>query len=274
MKSYSAQILRSVRKSLNVNQVEMSGRLNLSQGAISKIENGLLEFHALEWINFCRQFSIDPNILTLGIVTYLPNIVQIQTNKDFRTGLFKLPIKYGKGEQSKLHSLYPIINHLNQNPSQFDKFRAEVKESLKVDPDYFLVLDHTANIKLFNDFFNLKTVKAIKAGFAKKENFSFYQSKKSLKTILENIDSKNLENAIQQYVKNFATPIFGFNEYHLDTNKKTIKIESKVTDIDQEALKRYHQYQIDLLADFIKLYDTKNNIKVKNKDTYYQLEYA
>lgn len=248
MKSYSAQIIRSLRKTLAINQVELSKQLGISQGAVSKVENGLLELHALEWITFCDAYSIDPNNLTCGFVTFLPKLKIKKVKKLYQVGSYKVPERFLDGDQMTLASLFPILkNLLSKSEQDFAQFLVEFKESFQMDSDYLFVLDHPINQHFLDIFFELKAVESAKFDFASEENFKYYRSPRNLKSVLKLHFNENIEQAIDMYIKHYASVVFRNQKYVHDSINKRLEILSH----NGSDHSKTHNYQVQLLLDFM-----------------------
>lgn len=270
MESYSAQIIRSVRKSLKINQTALCKELGISQGTLSKLENGILEIHALEWIAFCDKFLIDPNVLTKGFVTFLPEVSQVSTKKGSQIGAFKVPAQYSENANLTLHSLFPVLNNLHKNAKHFENFRSEFAESFNIDPDYLFILDHPINESFMAHFLAMKTVKALKLDFKEAENFKYYNRPKSVRHLLQTRKAKNIEDQIDIYINHFASYVFQDVQYKHSSKNKTVSITAPESNHNLEP---YQKYQLDLLADFLSQQEFELPKKIyKHKESHHLLE--
>lgn len=54
-----ARLMRAVRKSHKITQVEMAERLGVTQATVSKIESGLSMPSLYTWLRFCRAMELN-----------------------------------------------------------------------------------------------------------------------------------------------------------------------------------------------------------------------
>lgn len=60
------RLMKVSRKGAHLTQVEVSKKLGIEQGTLSKMENGILMPSAVQWFDFCRIVKIDTDCLLTG----------------------------------------------------------------------------------------------------------------------------------------------------------------------------------------------------------------
>ena len=157
----TAQIFRAARKQGDKTQVEVARDLGISQGALSKLEAGILKPDAELWFSFCDLFQLSPDFtFRNGTIDRLTRAT-IEQGK--RVGGFKpLPAKYASLRGIKVRSILPLIMLLSEtkNPSKFLTFC----KSVEMDPDYFVILDNQVNLLFLEDFFAFLSKEGILKG--------------------------------------------------------------------------------------------------------------
>ena len=74
MQDYTAKILKAIRKYYGISQIDLSKKLGIRQGTLSKLESNLLELSARQWIEFCTEYKLDPNIIITGKIHEIDKI--------------------------------------------------------------------------------------------------------------------------------------------------------------------------------------------------------
>lgn len=60
------KILKEIRLTKGLSQVEMASILNIAQATYSRTEMGQTEILASRWLLICKLFDVDPSILLSG----------------------------------------------------------------------------------------------------------------------------------------------------------------------------------------------------------------
>jgi DNA-binding XRE family transcriptional regulator len=151
MKDHTPIILRSLRKYYGINQVQLAQVIGVSQGTLSKLEAGILELSAPQWINLCQKYRLDPIVINTGRIEALENI-KIDINAKEIPGNFKVAKNYQLLMGSTVRTVYPFDKYM-ENKIGVEKTREFFKEK-KIDPDYFTIQNLPVNIKIIEDIFN------------------------------------------------------------------------------------------------------------------------
>jgi transcriptional regulator with XRE-family HTH domain len=135
--------MRTARKRLGLSQVEVSGRLGISQGALSKLERGLLVPSAPQWFEFCEITQISVESLSYG---YLENLKPATPLGVPESCGYKLGGEYLRHRGSKVRALQPWIYSLRGQlgESRFSK----LCKQLRIDPDVFIDYDFQVSLNL------------------------------------------------------------------------------------------------------------------------------
>ncbi len=140
-----ARIMRAARKRKGLTQQVVAARLGISQGALSKIEHGLLIPSAPQWFDFCELTDIPPESLRLGYIDrLLPLAGPVSTSLDVSG--FKLPRRFLEQAALRVRALQPLIRYFRQARGE-DGFESFCRDR-KIDPDYFTVYDHAIHVDL------------------------------------------------------------------------------------------------------------------------------
>jgi transcriptional regulator with XRE-family HTH domain len=155
----TARIWRAGRKLMGYSQVELSQKLGMSQGTISKYESKILIPTLDHWYNFCDFVGIDPSYSYIsgtidGCGWGRHKILDKKTR-------FKHFNKYIGDGLIRIRELQPFLRYIDNNVSQ-DAWKRFC--SRKIDPDYFIVLDGMISLNLIFDLMKwLKEEKSINA---------------------------------------------------------------------------------------------------------------
>lgn len=156
-----AQVLRSARKSKDISQVDLSRAIGISQGQLSKLEKGINVPSAPIWFRVCEALDIQAESGTFG---YVDKLRDLSFSTSESQGSFKVPKRYSFLQGSMARTSRPFLSYLVKNAGA--KKADEFIRSKKLDPDYFVVLDHPLN---FN--FNLDLINhLISSGMLKSKN--------------------------------------------------------------------------------------------------------
>lgn len=144
MNNYSFQIMRAVRKFYQVKQVDFAPIIQTSQSALSKIESGILELSASQWLAICEKFSLDPRCLFHGKIENLGDRkIKVQDLRD--VGGYQIPEQYSHMMGSSVRTAYPLIKFMRMRLG--DKVTGDYLKSTGFDPDYFLIMNNPLNLK-------------------------------------------------------------------------------------------------------------------------------
>jgi DNA-binding XRE family transcriptional regulator len=134
-----ARIMRAARKRRALTQQVVAARLGISQGALSKIEHGLLIPSAPQWFEFCSLTDIPPESLRWGYIDHMAPLAAPMTAPPAPGG-FKMPRRFLDGAALRVRALQPLIRFYRQ--ARGEAGFAEFCRERKLDPDYFTVYDH------------------------------------------------------------------------------------------------------------------------------------
>ena len=144
MNNYSFQIMRAVRKFYQLKQVDFAPIIQTSQSALSKIEAGILELSASQWLSVCEKFSLDPRCLFNGKIENLGDRkIKVQSLRD--VGGYQIPKQYSHMMGSSVRTAYPLIKFMRMRLG--DKVTGDFLKSAGFDPDYFLIMNNPLNLK-------------------------------------------------------------------------------------------------------------------------------
>lgn len=135
-----ARLMRASRKRNAFTQQAVAARLGISQGALSKMENGFLIPSAPQWFEFCEMTRISADSLTMGYIDGSTPAI-LQSPDDVR---FKMPKSYAHLRGSKARAMLPFLNYF-KNVMGEDRL-AEYFRHIKMDPDFFAELDNQISI--------------------------------------------------------------------------------------------------------------------------------
>ena len=163
-KSDMAFIVKGIRLYFNLAQVDMAEVLRVKQGTVSKIEKGELELSAMQWLGFCKRFSIHPFCSFDGYVLLSCEKVEIGHHSNYgKKG--SIAIEYSKKGTILIESLVPILEAIKDEGEEV--YHLFLK-SIGAKQDYFCLLNNKVNFNCFQKIYD----------FLKKSNF-FYKGEKS-----------------------------------------------------------------------------------------------
>ncbi|MBL6990249.1 MAG: helix-turn-helix transcriptional regulator [Bacteriovoracaceae bacterium] len=136
-----ARMVRGIRKYSGVTQVELSNLLAITQGTVSKVENGILNPDVNAWLKFCKTFDNSPFCHTND---YIDGDF-IKKNSD--SFIYKMKTTFLSGPCFTVRSILPLIFLFNtkKGERQFDAF---VKQK-GIDRDYLTIRDNKLNLRFF-----------------------------------------------------------------------------------------------------------------------------
>ena len=145
------EILRALRKYYGINQVQLSQIIGVSQGTMSKLEAGILDLSATQWVFLCQKYNLDPTIISTGRIEAFDNI-KINPNSSEKFGNFKINKRYQYLMGSTNRAVYPFVKFLERKAGE--KKTQEFFKAIKVDRDYFTIQNLPINILIIEDIFN------------------------------------------------------------------------------------------------------------------------
>lgn len=202
MENQSNLIIKALRKYYGATQVEFSDFLNVSQGALSKIEAGKLEVSAHQWITICDKYKINPTALMSGVInTKGLQAEETATRKYFRS--FKVPKKYSLYAESTVRTVYPFIKFME---SKLGKNKTvEFLKTLGFQQEYFVILENPINLVFINDL----TSYLMKEGYLNQNNlselFRFFPVNEIHSYVLEDVKfASNIQTALVKFVSSIS----------------------------------------------------------------------
>ncbi len=145
-----SMVMRAGRKNNNLQQTDIADLLSLTQSTISKFERGDLVPTAPEWIAYCNLVNIPYSCLESGIIDHF---ARTSIMEDEIENGFKLPAKYSNLRGISVRSVLPIINFLKYKWG--DETVRKYLKKMKIDLDYFTILDNLINYNLYFDLYNI-----------------------------------------------------------------------------------------------------------------------
>jgi DNA-binding XRE family transcriptional regulator len=143
MNNYSYQIMRAVRKYHQIKQVDFAQIISTSQSALSKIEAGLLELSASQWLAICDKFMLDPRCLFTGKIENLGES-NLKVDDHKFVGGFKVPREYSFHMGSTVRTAYPMIKLMRLKIG--DKRTNDFLTNTGFDSDYFLIMNNPLSL--------------------------------------------------------------------------------------------------------------------------------
>ena len=147
----TAKVFRAARKQKGFSQLELSKKLSITQGTLSKIELGKLSVSSSIWYEFCNLTDLQPEwAWGLGVVDRPEMKNKITSDQ---VGSFSLPEKYRLNRGTPVRSIRALLGYFSSVYGE--KKLNEYMERIGVDPDYFLVLSNQININFSLDTFEV-----------------------------------------------------------------------------------------------------------------------
>lgn len=145
-----ALLFRAARKDAGYSQSDISKGLGISQGTLSKLENGVLTPSAPLWFEFCKMTKIPSDSLITG---HIDHGICLADKTFDSIGLFKVSRKYLVDRGTTVRSVLPF---LIQARKEMGLVRLnKVLGQIGVDPDYFCNLDHSLSISFLFDLWKV-----------------------------------------------------------------------------------------------------------------------
>ena len=137
---HTSRVLRSARKLRGITQSEASDQLQISQSMISKLEKGLLSPSASLWFSATKLYNIP---VTDSFESGYIDTLDHQNILDYSETSFKIPEEFLNDARFSVRSISPLLNYFVKKKGE--KFSRTFFKSLKIDTDYFYVLDAKVN---------------------------------------------------------------------------------------------------------------------------------
>lgn len=232
MPNCSTSILRAIRKQRRITQTELGDLLQTTQGAVSKIESGILEMSAFQWIRVCNHFEIDMNSLVTGKIESLGEDKTAQLrNFISRIGSFKIPDKYTMYAASTARSVYPLLRFMEVKLGANTK--NEFIKSLKIDPDYFVIMNNPINLVLIQDIVAALTQKGVLSSSNIHEILTTVPTQEVHGHTLKEIGNKSAIITMRKFVDKINLYYENNTAYRFDGHSKSFSIRG----IDNEHVK-------------------------------------
>lgn len=165
MENNTGKVLRAIRKYYGLSQIEFAEIIEINQSTLSRIEKGVLELNAIQWVNLVDRYHLDARSLTSGKIELL-ELHKINLDKTMQVGGFKkLPTKYSILSGSTTRSVYPFIKYLSDKLGENKK--DEFLKQKGLDPDYFVIQNLPINIIIIQDIF----LELVKRGLVSIKNY-------------------------------------------------------------------------------------------------------
>lgn len=155
-KDITAKIFRTTRKLFSLNQKDFALKLGITQGTVSKLENGTLGPDAFLWYQFCKEFNLHAD------TTYKSGYLFFKESLVFKGNEFKLG-NLSLDRFIKVKEIYPFLETLNalgEKELYLDELKAK-----GIDHDIFLVPEYVVPFELLKDIVQFSITKMDKKDF-------------------------------------------------------------------------------------------------------------
>lgn len=247
-----AQIFRTTRKLFKYNQKELANRLDITQGTISKLENGSLGPDTVLWYQFCKEFDLIADITYKTGYLFFANKMT-STGLEFKMGLFSLD------RTIKVREILPFIQSLEEL-GLIEDFHILLRDR-GFDTDMLIIPEYFVPFDLILDIFGLAN--------AQNKDKEFISS--SVNHYL--IEKLNLINYLELNLKDFVL--------HLNSEEPFFNIQKKDKNIlvnvisdfrfsieEQDALQTYLNFKAKALSLVLKKVFNFKGIKVLKHDNF------
>lgn len=161
----TGKVLRALRKYMGINQISFAEVLEVNQSTLSRVEKGMLELTAFQWVSLVEKYKLDARCIVSGKIEQLSEI-KFKIGDENKINGFKMPKKYLKFRGSRVRSIRPFLNYLVSHVGE-DKLN-ELLISKKIDPDYFIIQNLPISIELIQDIF----LEIVNLGLLNKSNYT------------------------------------------------------------------------------------------------------
>lgn len=183
----TAQLIRAARKQLGFTQIDLSKRLDISQGALSKLESAILIPSAPMWFTFCELTDLPVESFKTGFIDRIEGCTP--RSGRYENG-FKLPKRYANDRGTKVRMLLPWLNYFSSTMGE--RKLVSYLENQKLDPDFFVNLDSQINFNFTMDIARELT----QCGHLKKSDFP---------TLVEPVKRPEFHGALHSYYDKMRT---------------------------------------------------------------------
>lgn len=152
-------IIIAARKLRGYTQIELSKKLGISQGLVSKLEKGSLQPSAILWFEVCQSMNIDWDCQVFGYIDELGPTVHSK---------FIHSKKYGAPYTSSVRSLKPLLDILRLIHGDTKYYEYLAKEGFR--PEYFYYLGNKVSFTFF-----LKVLKNVNKLLRSRSNINLDQ---------------------------------------------------------------------------------------------------
>lgn len=251
------RLIRAARKYSGLSQEEACQEMKITQGSLSKIENGVFFPRIDVWFKICDAYKIDPSCYYYGFID--SNLKKITNKKNKNLKGFKVDTKWLDNPSINSRMLLPLVKIL-QDKSPKQKFNKVFKE-LAIDPDIFFILEANFNTNLIDIL--LKKIKDLKLLTSKQvskdlsKNLSFHST--------SNESGIPTKKSLNSFIKNyqFHSTISYFNILKESKNefliKNSLKNQDEFTSIDSRSF--FLNYSSNYLKENIQL-NSLINLKI------------
>ena len=118
----------------------------ISQGQLSKVENGVHVFDLSTWYSFCTLTDVSTEVCSFGFVDFFSPITNAVND---RIGGIKTPRIYTKGASYSVRNIYPLLKSIIERVGS-DQFVSFIN-SIRLSPKIFYVLDNSLNLNFIED---------------------------------------------------------------------------------------------------------------------------
>jgi len=257
-------LLKAIRKYYQLSQTSFAQLLDSSQSAVSKLEMGTLELSATQWINLCREFSINPHALLAGYIDYLPPKVGVDLRNLTKLGAFGVPEKYSSYNYSTVRAAWPILSYFQEIYGE-DRLESFITES-GYEYEYFFILSNPISLSFTNELVNT---------LFKFKNFS----EQNIKSIFINAEVNKINSFIDSHIgrhENFSSLMESFipiipKYFEMDSNYSLMGKKNNIIQIEDRPHLKEFQFNAEFVI-FRQIYSLEffqqmANYFLKNKPT-------
>ncbi len=262
----TARIFRAARKSRGYKQIDISSAMNVNQGTISKLENGILTPDAGTWYKFCKLLNLEPDLTYRS--GYLFSTIP---SKQFCGG------KFFKKEKSNglitVKECIPFINVIHEF-NLMDQFEIVLKKK-QIDRDILAIAEYKIPIRVLTiifDFLNEQMPELDANVFAAQYFIQDLEFLVGSWSKTKAVTTKAMEKLIRRIEK--IEDIFN---YDIDDSsiQLNLKKPSELITVDENFLKSYIAYRANLLKTICTDVLALKDVKLSHTDQYnYVIEYT
>lgn len=188
-------LIKIIRKSHKLTQIELAKIMECSQSSISKFEEGHLEISALEMIKFCQTLKLPYEIFEK---CYIDNQQLADINPRNLKIKTKIPLKYGIDGVYNLRAVKPILNYLSMKYGE-DLFSERLQNTMDVSLDINYLFDLQVNGKFITDLYDCFEIGNNDFNLYLENSFCRIENHGDFHAYYEK--SNSLQDVIKRYVK-------------------------------------------------------------------------